>query len=60
MTSCRTTAEQIRKVFEKGADPRDSNGGLVKTIFGTSKDYDEAIEKLRKVYAELREAARES
>ena len=54
-----TTAEQIRKVFEKESDPT-TLGGLAQTIFGTSKDYDEAIEKLRKVYASLRVAAVES
>lgn len=55
----KATAEQIRKVYEESADPL-TFGGLVQTIFGTAKDYDDAIERLRKTYDELREAAREA
>jgi phage-related minor tail protein len=55
----RTTEEQIRKAFEESANP-ETLTGLVKTLFGSSEDYDEAVEKLRKVYAELRKAAVEA
>lgn len=53
----RKTEEQIRKIFEEGADPT-TFSGLVQTIFGTSKDYDDAVKRLGRVYAELRTQAK--
>jgi len=55
----RNTEEEIRKVFVERADPT-TFSGLVQTLFGTTKDYDEAIRRARAVYAELKRAAAEA
>jgi hypothetical protein len=55
----RETQEQLRKIYEEGANPR-TFGGLVQTIWGSTKDYDEAVRRAKQIFDELKRAAQEA